>query len=96
MFACFSWGHLVTALLLQGVRLEEVWRESQNGIDFVHKVKFRDEDGILRCQQRFILSVRGETAVSADTADAQFNEQSFEDRICGGTEALLGLSPLDT
>jgi PAS domain S-box-containing protein len=78
VFACFSWHHLVTGLLLQGVRLDDVWSESQNGIDFVHKVKFRDEDGIVRCQQRFILAVRGETAISAGVADAQFNERSFE------------------
>jgi len=74
VFACFSWHHLVTGLLLQGVRLDDVWRESQNGIDFVRRVKFREEDGIVRCQQRFILAVRGQTT----TADAQFNEQSFE------------------
>jgi predicted ATPase len=78
VFACFSWNHLVTGLLLQGVRLDEVGRESQNGIDFVRKVKMRDEDAILRFQQRFILTVRGEMAVSAGAADAQFNEQSVE------------------
>ena len=78
VFACFSWGHLVTGLLLQGIRLDEVWRESQKGIDFVHKVRFRDEDSILRCQQRFILSVRGEKADPADPVAVQFDEQNFE------------------
>jgi PAS domain S-box-containing protein len=78
VFACFSWHHLVTGLLLQGVRLDEVWRESQNGIDFVRKVKFREEDGIVRCQQRFILRVGGQTATAGGVGDAQFNEQNFE------------------
>ncbi|HEY0789970.1 MAG TPA: AAA family ATPase [Chthoniobacterales bacterium] len=78
VFACFSWHHLVTGLLLQGVRLDEVWRESQDGIDFVGKVKFRDENGIPWCQQQFILAVRGETAASAGAADAPFNDQNFE------------------
>jgi PAS domain S-box-containing protein len=73
VFACFSWHHLVTGLLLQGVRLDEVWRESQNGIDFVRKIKFREEDGIVRCQQRFLLAVRGETSIGA----AQLSGQSF-------------------
>jgi PAS domain S-box-containing protein len=59
---------------LQGVRLDEVWRESQNGIDFVRKVKFLGEDGIPQSQRRFILTARGET----DLADTQFNPQSFE------------------
>jgi PAS domain S-box-containing protein len=74
VFASFSWHHLITGLLLQGVRLDEVWRESQNGIDFVRKVKFLGEDGIPQSQRRFILTVRGET----DLTDTQFNPQSFE------------------
>jgi predicted ATPase/signal transduction histidine kinase len=73
VFASFCWHHLVTGLLLRGTRLDEVWRESQNEIDFVREVKFRDEDVIPWSQQRFILTVRGETAVS----DSLFNEQTF-------------------
>jgi PAS domain S-box-containing protein len=78
VFASFSWNHLITVLLLQGARLDEVWRESQNGIDFVHKIKFRDEDGVLRCQQWFILTLLGETAVNARATVDQFRDQSFE------------------
>jgi predicted ATPase/C4-dicarboxylate-specific signal transduction histidine kinase len=73
LYACFSCGHLVTGLLLQGVHLEEVWRESQKGLDFVRKVRFRDFTGILLCQQRFILAMRGE--------EASFDEESFEARL---------------
>jgi PAS domain S-box-containing protein len=85
VFATFSWHHLVTGLLLQGVRLDDVWRESQNGIDFVRKVKFREEDGIVRCQQRFILAVRGQTA----TADTQFDEQSFETDLAAARRPFM-------
>jgi predicted ATPase/signal transduction histidine kinase len=60
VFASFSWHHLITALLLRGINLDEVWRESQNELEFVHKVKFRDEDAIPRSQQQFILALRGE------------------------------------
>jgi predicted ATPase/signal transduction histidine kinase len=77
VFASFCWHHLITGLLLRGIRLDEVWRESQNEIDFVREVKFRDEDAIPWSQQRFILAVRGGTAVS----DTLFNEQSFETRF---------------
>jgi PAS domain S-box-containing protein len=73
VYACFSCGHLVTGLLLQGVHLEEVWRESQKGLDFVRKVRFRDFTGILLCQQRFILAMRGE--------EASFDEENFEARL---------------
>jgi hypothetical protein len=63
----------VTGLLLQGVHLEEVWRQSQKGLDFVRKVRFRDFTGILLCQQRFILAMRGEAA--------SFDEEKFEARL---------------
>jgi predicted ATPase/signal transduction histidine kinase len=77
VFASFCWHHLVTGLLLRGVRLDEVWRESRNEIDFVREVKFRDEDVIPWSQQRFILTVRGETAVS----DSLLSEQSLASRF---------------
>jgi signal transduction histidine kinase len=77
-FTCFSWNHLVAALLFQGAPLDEVGRESQNGIDFVGKVKMRDEDAIPRFQKSLILALRGEKPVSTGAADAQFNEQFVE------------------
>ena len=80
VFACFSWHHLVTGLLLRGVRLDEVWRESENGIEFVRRVKFRSEDGIVRCQQRFIRTLLDEATVTAGTG-AQFTDESFETEL---------------
>jgi predicted ATPase/signal transduction histidine kinase len=71
VFASFSWHHLITVLLLRGTPLDELWRESQNGMDFVRKVKFRDEDGIPRSQQQFILGLRGEIPLP----DTQFDDQ---------------------
>jgi predicted ATPase len=44
-YACFSYGHLVTGLLMQGAHLDEVWRESQNALEFVRNAKFRDQAG---------------------------------------------------
>jgi predicted ATPase/signal transduction histidine kinase/GAF domain-containing protein len=81
LYACFSCGHLVTGLLLQGVHLEEVWRESQKGLDFVRKVKFRDFSGILLSQQRFILAMRGEEAGFSRSGETRFNEESFEAQL---------------
>jgi PAS domain S-box-containing protein len=78
LYACFSCGHLVTGLLLQGVRLEEVWRESQKALDFIRKVKFRDFSRIILSQQRFILAMRGEEAGVSPSADTRFDEVSFE------------------
>ena len=81
LYACFSCGHLLTGLLLQGVRLEEVWRESEKALDFVRKVKFRDFSGIILSQQRFILAMRGEEAGFSHSADARFDELNFEAQL---------------
>jgi PAS domain S-box-containing protein len=81
LYACFSCGHLVTGLLLQGVQLEEVWRESQKGLDFVRKVKFRDFSGILLSQQRFISVLRGEEGDFSLSGDSRLNEESFEAQL---------------
>jgi len=77
-FTCFGWNHLIAALLFQGVPLDEVGRESQNGIDFVRKVKMRDEDAILQFQKRLILTLRGERPISSRGADTYFNDQFVE------------------
>jgi PAS domain S-box-containing protein len=80
-YACFSCNHLVTDLLMQGVHLDEVWCESQKGLEFVHKVKFRDVAEIIVSQQRFIQSMRGQTAAFSSFSDAQFDEETFEAQL---------------
>jgi predicted ATPase/signal transduction histidine kinase len=77
-FTCFSWNHLIAALLFQGVPLDEVGRESRIGIDFVRKVKMRDEDAILQFQKRLILTLRGERPISSRGGDNDFNDQFVE------------------
>jgi GAF domain-containing protein len=77
-YACFSYCHLVTGLILQGVHLDEVWRESEESLDFIRKVRFRDSTGIVISQQRFVLNMRGETAAFSSFSDTQFSEEAFE------------------
>jgi predicted ATPase/signal transduction histidine kinase len=81
VFACFSWNHLIRALLFQGAPLDEVARESQNSIDFVRKVKMRDEDAIPRFQKSLILTLRGEKPISRSAADHYFNDQFVESEL---------------
>src|SRR5271165_5160985 len=80
-YACYCCNHLVTDLLLQGVPLEEVWREAQKGLEFVRKVKYRDVADVIVSQQRFILNLRGHTAAFSTFSDAEFDEESFEARL---------------
>ncbi len=80
-YACFSCCHLVTGLLMQGAHLDEVWSESQKGLAFIRKVRFRDLISILLSQQRFILNMRGETDTFSSFSDSQFDEETFEAQL---------------
>jgi PAS domain S-box-containing protein len=80
-FACYSCNHLVTDLLLHGVHLDEVWRESEKCLDFDRKVKFRDAGDIVVSQQRFIQNMRGNTMTFSSFSDAQFDEEMFESQL---------------
>ncbi|MBV9643763.1 MAG: AAA family ATPase [Verrucomicrobia bacterium] len=79
--ACYCCNHLVTDLLLQGVHLDEVWREAQRGLEFVRKVGFRDVADVIVSQQRFILNLRGQTATFSTFSDNEFDDESFETEL---------------
>ena len=76
--ACYSCNHTITDFLMRGDPLDEVWRESERGLDFARKAKFRDVVDIIVSQQRFIDNMRGRTAHFSTFSDATFDEQAFE------------------
>jgi PAS domain S-box-containing protein len=80
-FACISCNHAITDLLARGDHLDEVWRESERGLDFVRKARFRDVIDIMVSQQRFIENMRGRTASFSTFSDAKFDETAFEARL---------------
>jgi PAS domain S-box-containing protein len=79
--ACFSCNHTITDLLLRGDHLDEVWRESERGLDLVRKVRFRDVIDVIVSQQRFIENMRGRTGSFSTFSDAQFDEMAFEAQL---------------
>ncbi|MBV8136765.1 MAG: GAF domain-containing protein, partial [Deltaproteobacteria bacterium] len=79
--ACYSCNHLVTDLLMQGVHLDEVWYESQKALDFVRKVKARDQASVIVSRRRFILNLRGQTSAFSSFSDALFDEETFEAQL---------------
>ena len=79
--ACYSRNHEITDRLLRGDPLEELWRESERGLDFVRRSRFRDVEDIIVSQQRFILNMRGETSSFSTFSDAGFNEEAFEAQL---------------
>jgi PAS domain S-box-containing protein len=80
-FACFSCMHLITDLLIQGVHLDDVWRESEICLDFVRKAKYVDAADAIVSQQQFIRNLRGLTATFSTFTDENFDETSFEARL---------------
>jgi PAS domain S-box-containing protein len=79
--ACFSSNHAITDLLTRGDPLDEVWRESERGLDFVRKARFRDVVDIIVSQQRFIENMRGRTAGFSTFSDAHFDQTAFEAQL---------------
>jgi PAS domain S-box-containing protein len=88
-FACYSMALSITALLLRNDLLDGVWRESERGLDFVRKTKFRDVADIIVSQQRFIATMQGRTATFSTFSDAQFDESTFEAQLTGERMTLM-------
>ena len=84
-----AWTTAVTGLLLRNDPLDAVWRETEKGLDFVRKAKFRDVADIIVSQQRFIATMQGRTASFSTFSDAQFDEAAFEAQLTGNCTPLL-------
>jgi GAF domain-containing protein len=80
-YACFTCIDLVTDLLLQGVHLDQVWSESEKGLNFARKAKFRDAVDFITSQQQFIQNMRGQTVSFASFSDDRFDEGAFESQL---------------
>ena len=81
--ACYSCNHPVTNLLMFGASLDEIWQESERGLDFVRKAKYREAIDVMVAQQRIIQVLRGRTAHFATFSDAAFDEAEFEAQLTG-------------
>jgi predicted ATPase/signal transduction histidine kinase/CheY-like chemotaxis protein len=79
--ACYTRNHTVIDLLLRGDPLQEVWRESEHGLEFVRKAGFRDVADLIVSQQRLIAAMQGRTATVSTFSDAQFDEEAFEAQL---------------
>src|SRR5246500_888349 len=53
-FACYGIAQSVAGLLLRNDPLDAVWRETEKGLDFAQKARFRDAADVILSQQRFI------------------------------------------
>src|SRR5260370_21503898 len=80
-YACYSMDQSVHGLLLRNDPLDAVWRESERGLEFVRKARFRDIADSIVIQQRLIATMQGRTATFSTFSDAQFDEAAFEAQL---------------
>ncbi|MEN3313497.1 MAG: hypothetical protein V7645_2826, partial [Actinomycetota bacterium] len=79
--ACHSMLQLVSHLMRRNLPLAAVWRESERGLDFVRKARYRDIADNILIQQRFSATMQGRTATFSTFGDAHFDEAAFEAQL---------------
>jgi PAS domain S-box-containing protein len=82
-FACYSMLHIIAERLVRNDPLDAVWRESEWGMDFVRKARYRDVADLIASLQRLIATLQGRTATFSTFSDAQFDEAAFEAQLTG-------------
>ncbi len=80
VYVSYCYDHLVAYLLIRGDHLDEVWQESEKGLDFLRKVKFLGADRMVS-EQQFIRCMQGRTATFSSFSDAHFDEAVFEEHL---------------
>jgi PAS domain S-box-containing protein len=88
-FACYGLYQIITGLLLRNDPLDAAWRESEMALDFAREAKYGDAADIIVSQQRFIATMRGQTATFSTFSDAQFDEATFEAQLTGDRMPLI-------
>src|SRR6202050_1711847 len=79
----------IAYLLIRNEPLDVVWRESETGLDFVQKARYRDAADVIVTQQRFIATMQGRTATFSTFSDAQFDEVAFEAQFAGSPNVMM-------
>lgn len=87
--ACYSCNHVISDLLLRGDPLDEIWLETERGLEFVSKANYRDVADIIVGQQRFIENMRGRTTHFSTFSDENFDERAFEAELTGDRMATM-------
>ena len=88
-YACYSVDRSVLILLLRNDPLDAVWRESEEGLDFVRKAGYGGVADNIVSQQRFIVTMQGRTATFPPFSDAQFDEAAFEAELTANRTAMM-------
>ncbi|OJH38802.1 hypothetical protein BON30_21485 [Cystobacter ferrugineus] len=79
--SCYCCENFIAAELSQGVSLSEVYRETEERLDFVRKARFQDLDEAIVNIQCFIQNMRGLTQGFSTFTHERFNQEEFEIRL---------------
>jgi PAS domain S-box-containing protein len=80
-YTAYSCDRLVTMLLAAGERLEDVQRETENGIECAQKLRSNPIVGILNGQLRLVRFLRGLMPSVFSFDDGEFNEERFVQQL---------------
>jgi predicted ATPase/signal transduction histidine kinase/CheY-like chemotaxis protein len=77
IYATYAASEVLIRLILTGVALDEVWRESERFMGLANKIGFRDATDIIVSLQLFVAAMRGRNASVSTFSDAS-DERAFE------------------
>jgi signal transduction histidine kinase len=80
VYVSYSYDQLVANLLTRGDHLDEVWQESEKGLNFRRQVKYLDTQSMVS-EQQFIRCMQGRTATFPSFSDTHFDETVFEEHL---------------
>jgi PAS domain S-box-containing protein len=79
--ACYACIHLVSAMLGVGEKLEDIYAETDNGMQVILPTRYSGFTDILLGQQRLILALQGKTRQFFDYQADGFDEEAYAARI---------------
>jgi PAS domain S-box-containing protein len=91
IYATYAASEVIIRLILTGVALDEVWRESEKLMEFAGKTGFRDATDMAVSQLRFVAAMRGRTADVSTFSDAAFDERAFEAELTAARVPLVAV-----
>ncbi|MCX6131396.1 MAG: AAA family ATPase [Proteobacteria bacterium] len=79
--ACYCSNHILTCKMVMGEALDQVYRESEERLEFVRRAKYLDIEAIIISMQRFMLNMQGQTLNFSSFSDGAFDERAFEEKL---------------
>jgi predicted ATPase/signal transduction histidine kinase len=79
----------LTYRLLRGDPLDLVWQESEMALEVAKKARYEDAVAVFAGEQRFLATLRADTAVTSTFNDPTFDEATFEAQTTRGRAPIV-------